>query len=368
MTPARNLKLYPEKPVRQRREAGTYTMTDNAVVAYQKTHGSADTRVLTALAERHNLTRMAALTVAGIQVETALGERAVQKALKVLEAAGLCHPDGKAWRYGPAAHPNGEANGRANEKANDRAGSYRRFTVQNSLFLPLKELEGIRRKQQHQETCPELPGPAAHAPVGDVEACEPEATPVPSTEDQTPDGAAPGGANPTTPSQNQFKTAHQDGENGNAPGSEKVPPAAARSPYRAAMDAISAAGLLPVWRDWVRLNRLAQVTQEAQAPTWAAWIADGHTETLRVNALDIIQSGSFSHPWGALRKRMTIPQAGALPAVPAPRPTLSAGQRVRYPDGTEATILAVLSRGVATDHPEYPDVPLGQLKTLEVLS
>lgn len=191
---------------------------------------------------------------------------------------------------------------------------------------------------------------------------------MPSTEDQTPDGAAPGGANPTTPSQNPFKTAHQDGENGNAPGSEKVPPAAARSPYRAAMDAISAAGLLPVWRDWVRLNRLAQVTQEAQAPTWAAWIADGHTETLRVNALDIIQSGSFSHPWGALRKRMATPQAGALPAVPAPRPTLSAGQRVRYPDGTEATILAVLSRGVATDHPEYPDVPLGQLKTLEVLS
>ncbi|MFD1732663.1 hypothetical protein ACFSC4_31615 [Deinococcus malanensis] len=40
---------------------------------------------------------------------------------------------------------------------------------------------------------------------------------------------------------------------------------------------------------------------------------------------------------------------------------------MRYPDGSEATVLAVLSRGIATDHPEYPDVPLGQVRTLEVL-
>lgn len=187
---------------------------------------------------------------------------------------------------------------------------------------------------------------------------------------QAPDGAAPGGASNTSPSQDGFNTAHSNGDTVNADGLKQVP--AAASPYRAAMDAISAAGLLPVWRDWVRLNRLAQVTQENQAVVWADWIAAGQRDLLELNAKDLILSGSFSHPWGALRKRMQAfdPNAGqsaqASPA--AERPTFAAGQRVRYPDGSEATVLAVLSRGVATDHPDYPDVPLGQLRTLEVLS
>ncbi|MBZ9752755.1 helix-turn-helix domain-containing protein [Deinococcus sp. HMF7604] len=188
---------------------------------------------------------------------------------------------------------------------------------------------------------------------------------------QAPDGAASGEAQMVSPSQDQSKNAHHNGDNVNADGLKQVPPAAARSPYRAAMDSISAAGLLPVWRDWVRLNRLAQVTQEAQVLVWAEWIGAGQAEVLRHNAVDLIQSGSFSHPWGALRKRMQFDpnagQNGQTTATPE-RPTLAVGQRVRYPDGSEATVLAVLSRGIATDHPDFPDVPLGQVKTLEVLS
>ncbi|GGK11371.1 hypothetical protein GCM10008955_00750 [Deinococcus malanensis] len=190
------------------------------------------------------------------------------------------------------------------------------------------------------------------------------------TEGQAPDGATSGEAHVASPSQDQPKNAHSNGDNVNADGMKQVPPVA--GPYRAAMDTISAAGLLPVWRDWVRLNRLAQVTQEAQAPVWAGWINGGQTDLLRQHAVDLIQSGSFSHPWGALRKRMMIqafePNSPSPHNRPTPeRPSLTTGQRVRYPDGSEATVLAVLSRGIATDHPEYPDVPLGQVRTLEVL-
>ncbi|WP_412027882.1 helix-turn-helix domain-containing protein [Deinococcus yunweiensis] len=195
-----------------------------------------------------------------------------------------------------------------------------------------------------------------------------EASPVPSSNDQAPDGAAPGGAQTTTPSPDHSENAVRDGEIRNVSSTNTVLPAAPTT-YRGAMDAISGAGLLPVWRDWVRLNKLAQVSQEAQALVWGRWISEGKAETLRAQATDLIESGSFSHPWGALRKRMSVqglspvPVAGTAPE----RPSLRAGQRVRYPDGTEATVLAILSRGVATDHPEYPDVPLGQVRTLEVL-
>ncbi|WP_412027040.1 helix-turn-helix domain-containing protein [Deinococcus yunweiensis] len=214
-----------------------------------------------------------------------------------------------------------------------------------------------------------LPDQTEPAPVAAVGEKRVETSPVPSSNDHAPDGAAPGGAQTSTPSPNHSENAPSDGETKNVTGEQNVPPAAPAT-YRAAMDAISGAGLLPVWRDWVRLNKLAQVSQEAQALVWGRWISEGKAETLRAQATDLIASGSFSHPWGALRKRMS---AQALPPVsmtsgPLERPSLRVGQRVRYPDGTEATVLAILSRGVATDHPEYPDVPLGQVRTLEVLS
>ena len=139
--------------------------------------------------------------------------------------------------------------------------------------------------------------------------------------------------------------------------------------YRAAIDAISAAELLPVWRNWVRLTRAAQVTQEAHAQLWAGWIGEGRGAQLREQATHIIESGHYAHPLGALKKRMADVPTGPAPLerVPVERPTLRPGQRVRFPDGSEASIIAIMSRGVVTDHPNFPDVPLGRLRTLEVL-
>lgn len=185
-------------------------------------------------------------------------------------------------------------------------------------------------------------------------------------EPQAPDGAASGEAGTDLHSQGQLKNTHCDGENVNAQGNENVPPAAP-SAYRAALDAVTGAGLLPVWRDWVRLNRLAQVSQDAQIAVWARWIQEGQSELLRQHAQDIIESGSFSHPWGALRKRMAAAPIHPITPTSTAELPFKEGQRVRYPDGTEAEVLGVRPAGITTDHPTFPDVPVGHLKGLKVI-
>lgn len=44
------------------------------------------------------------------------------------------------------------------------------------------------------------------------------------------------------------------------------------------------------------------------------------------------------------------------------------GTRVRYPDGSEATVVSVQARSISTDHPQVRDVPLSQCRNLEVLA
>lgn len=359
MTPARNLQLFPEKAPRQRRKAGTYSTTDNAVVAYQKTHGTADTRILTALSERANMKYLPPLTGPGLQEATGLGERAVQKGLKILVTAGLCHQVGRAWFLGPAPKPNTRANGRANDQANDRSGKFRRFAVQGGLSLRLKEWEGMGRKNNTITDSSEAAGRAVGRAVNTTQDT--------GTEGQAPGGAVPGGTQPATPSQDQVNNDHQDGGNDNVTGSEQVPPGPAVTPA-AAQRVIREAGLSESWRSWVRLTAIRPVTQEVQSVIWATWIQQGHAALLAEQVAHIVLAGIYGNPMAGLTKRMRDGMTPVTQASTAPnRPSFTAGQRVRYPDGSVATVLAVLSRGIATDHPEYPDVPLAQIRGLQVV-
>lgn len=189
---------------------------------------------------------------------------------------------------------------------------------------------------------------------------------ITNPEPQTPDGAASGEARLAAASQVLLKNTHQNGGNVNVTGSEKVPPPAA-TPFRAALRAIDAAGLTPTWLQWIRSNTLRQVAQEAQAAVWQEWIEAGQAAPLKANVLDLVQSGgSFSHPWGALKARMLKAATATAQALPTHIP-FKPGHRVRYEDGSDALVLDVRARGITTDHPLYPDVPLSRLKTLELV-
>lgn len=105
-------------------------------------------------------------------------------------------------------------------------------------------------------------------------------------------------------------------------------------------------GMLGVWRDWVRLDRLPQVSQEAQVPQWAAWIQAGSADALRAAATEIITSGSWSHPWGGLKHKMSQAHSAAAAsaareqqaAADTPAPLLQPGERRSAPDGREWTV------------------------------
>jgi len=163
---------------------------------------------------------------------------------------------------------------------------------------------------------------------------------IPTT---SPDGAASGEARQAAPSQDGLENAHQDGGNVNVTGSENVPPAA--TPFRAALNAIETAGLTPTWVQWIKLNRLAQVSQEAQIVVWQGWIEAGLGETLKTAAADIVESGSFAHPWGGLKARMQKAQAAQTVqqqvAATFGEPAISPGQRRIAPDGRIWTVEVV---------------------------
>ena len=188
MTPARNLPLYPDKAAKpsKKRAPGTFGNIDNTVLAYQKTHGAADTRVLTALAERSNYTYKSSLmSVAELQVETGLCERAAQKALKVLQGAGFCYREGKCWAYGKAP-ANSRANEKANEKANSRTVFFGGFAVQYGENPSLKMLEDVRRFKTNI-TCTDWP---AQFPVVAGESVVQKNQAAVTGEQLAPDGAA----------------------------------------------------------------------------------------------------------------------------------------------------------------------------------
>jgi len=163
------------------------------------------------------------------------------------------------------------------------------------------------------------------------------------TPNTSPDGAASGEARQAAASQDVLENTHQDGGNVNVTGSEKVPPPA--TPHRAALSAIEAAGLTPTWVQWIKLNRLAQVSQEAQIAVWHGWIDAGLGETLKAAAADIVESGSFAHPWGGLKARMQKAQAAQVVqqqvAATFGEPAVAPGQRRVAPDGRIWTVEVV---------------------------
>ncbi|SMB89148.1 hypothetical protein [Deinococcus hopiensis] len=286
----------PAQQQQKRREAGTFTTTDSAVVEFQKKNGSAASRTLTALAERSNYTHKPPMSVAELQQETDLGQRAVEKALAALSSQGFCAQVGKLWKY---TNPNADANGNANSRSHERSQNEQENIVLDREKEPLKEVEGSRRIM-----------------------------------------------------------------NNNTP--EKEPS------YGDALRAVDGAGLLELWRNWVALQGIRKPTQDTQIKTWAAWVEEGRADALRAAAQNIIGMGSYAHPFSALKKHMTAgagnvnapgTETGSGPA----RPALSVGQFVRHSDGVEAQIVHVGSRCVTTTHPDFPDVPLAQVKTLTVL-
>jgi hypothetical protein len=159
----------------------------------------------------------------------------------------------------------------------------------------------------------------------------------------TPDGAASGEAREASLSQVGSENALQDGGNVNVTGSENVPPPAA--PFQAALKALAAARLTEVWVQWIKLNRLQQVTQEAQIQVWCRWIDAGLGDSLRSEATDIVESGSFAHPWGGLKARMQKAQAAqvvqAQVSASFGASELQPGERRAAPDGRVWTVEVV---------------------------
>jgi len=328
------IRLAPPRQPNKRRESGTYTTTDKAVVEYQKRNGSAASRTLTTLSERSNFAQRSSISIAEIQVETGLGQRAVEKALAVLESQGFCSKVGKLWGY---TNPNADANEKANSRSHERSDSVPRNIVLDSKKKPLKEVEGSRRKKNNTSEASTVDHRTTD--VG-AESSNTELR----TSNTSPDGAASGEARQAASSPVVLENTHQEGGNVNVTGSEKVPPPAA-TPFRAALNAIDAAGLTPTWVQWIKLNRLAQVSQEAQIAVWHGWIDAGLTEQLRVAAADIVESGSFAHPWGGLKARMQKAQAAQAVqqqvAATFGEAAVSPGQRRIAPDGRVWTVEVV---------------------------
>lgn len=305
-----------EAPVKKTREAGTYSMTDQAVVEYQKRHGSAASRTLAALSERSNFKYKSDMGVGELHEATGLSRRAIEKAVLELAALGLAAKTDGRWRY---AKPDINANER----------SYAPAPECEPAFVPMRTTVRIDANERSYENPEITVSDNEKPPLKEVEGSKKE----------------------------------------NNNNSEAI-----RNPnYADALRAVDGAGLLGVWRNWVVLGKLTKPTQEAQLPVWAEWITAGRADALRAEAQNIIDMGSYAHPFAGLKKRMANSAIdekahGSEKGSAAARAAFRTGQRVRYPDGTEATVLAVLSRGIATDHPETPDVPLGMLKTLEVLA
>ncbi|AFD27752.1 hypothetical protein [Deinococcus gobiensis] len=203
-----------------RREKGSYGLLDNPVLAYVKTHHDASAGVLVALAERDNYTHLpAAMKVPEVMLETGLGQRAVEKCLVRLEAAGLAARGANGWAYSGTNSranrqtnqpTNGHANSGANDTTNGRAndGSLRQpeNAVQNGIPDSLKEVEGMGRNTEEEKT-PLTPqgepglgeGKASPVPAQPVNPT-PDARPAPPTDpEKVPRRRAPAAPAPVLP-------------------------------------------------------------------------------------------------------------------------------------------------------------------------
>ncbi len=207
---------------------------------------------------------------------------------------------------------------------------------QETSFIPLevKDVSSINTSRPSEASASDLSATDVGAGPSNIE---------PRTSNTTPDGAASGEAREASLSSVGSTNVHQEGGNVNVKGPENVPPAA--TTYRAALGAIDGAGLTTVWVQWIKLNQLRQVSQEAQIGVWKGWIDAGLGDELRTQATDIIECGSFAHPWGGLKARMQKAQAALIvkaqvdatfgPAQVAP------GERRVAPDGQAWTVEVV---------------------------
>lgn len=118
------------------------------------------------------------------------------------------------------------------------------------------------------------------------------------------------------------------------------------TPDQVALQVVVGAGLQNLWQDWIRLGKLAVVTQRAQIAFWADWITQGHGELLRSEVKYVIEQGSYSHPFAGLKARMTkgiaALKAGSAAADDLKRaygePQCQSGERRRAPDGQVWTV------------------------------
>ena len=350
----------PSERQSRRREAGTFTLTENRVVEYQKRNGAAAPRVLTTLSERANFTHKSpAMSVAEIQVETGLGERGVQKALVQLAAQGFAFQVGKLWQYGAA---NGDANENANGCSQTRSENSTKNAVLDSKKQALKEVEGSRR---YKDKTFVVSKPATLPP--DAQPVTAHAAVRAPQESETL-SASTG---------SEFEPIQQGRQTSNAHGGKQV---AARRPGAAALllevwnahrGVLPAADSITPGREKAAV-RLMQVAGSLEAA--CALLADAAREVAadpfwqdRRYGLDNLMPGKVVAKAEAQRARK-LPSVPTASTAGAELERFAPGMRVRYPDGSEALVVSVQARSISTDHPQVRDVPLSQCRNLEVLA
>jgi len=342
------IQFAPETPTRttRKREAGTYSLMETPVIDFQKRHGSATSRTLTALAERANYTQKPPMSVAEIQVETELGQRAVEKALATLESLGFCGRVGRLWKYTNPSDPNvganTDANGNANSRSHGRSQNGQKNAVPHEEKQPLKEVEGSRRKYKLATGAEWIRWAGSR-------------TPNPNT--QTPDPADAGSADAppqASPSQEPLKDpkATPEAERSQG-GSESLAPAA--TPHRAEHhgddhDAVEFFLALAGY-NFVTANRLHLARwAESYTPDFLrlAWKLAPTVANVRVAGYAMVFLLNREREWPDALKAQ-YGQDVAPPAQQVSAREVQVGDRLRWPDGGTATVIDLHSTQLLTD-------------------
>lgn len=345
------IKFDPDTPARspRRREAGTYSLMETPVVDFQKHHGSATSRTLTALAERANF-KKPLLSVAEIQVETELGQRAVEKALVGLESLGFCGKVGKLWKYTNPSDPNARANKDANGCSHGHSQNGKQNTALDGKEPPLKEVEGSRRKYKLAT------GPQWMRWAGSHTRTQNTRTPEPAnagTADAAPQ---------VLPSQESLNNPKATGEtNRSQVGSDTPPPAAEPSgPARPAHvpenhgedhDAVEFF-LRLAGGNFTRTNRphLARWAEDySSAFLRLAWRLAPTLHNVRVPTYGMVFLLNREREWPDALKLQYQQDVAPPPPVVTDARAVQVGDRLRWPDSEVATVIELHSAQVVTD-------------------